>query len=588
MSAVDAVHVAAKAIARASRATLLATLTTAAQHGHRRGAVSGRPARLPRCPRYLRASTGEPAGIGRVGQAFVDAFSGQVSGRTVTTYGVNYPATYDFAMATDGANDASSYVTGFVQSCPSTASCSAAIHRAPQWSTCWPAYRRWATRSAKSVRRAAAGQPRPNVAAVAVFGNPATKFGNPVTSAVPVRRQGDRPVQGRRSDLLPRPEPVRSQRLRERRPDRSGRELCRGHCLARLGVTFLVPSNRIRRWLIAAATAALPPRRPFSPLRCRPCRLESPRPTTAPTSRWSSPAAPMSRRARKCRRRVRRRAAQQGRRQVGRHVRGELPRELRLPGSRRRGQRRQRPHPVHGRATARNTRLVLGGYSQGAAVIDVISAVPHPRRRHRFDNPLPPNVPDHVAAIAVFGNPSAKLGLPAHGEPGVGRQGHRPVQRRTTRSAIPTAENRCRTPRLRGRPTSTRRPTSWQLALARAELLTIAVPGISLGSDEVRIDLELRRWVRRGSSIWRRRSPRRAALIAPAALPGRPRCRPVGVRRLPGSRGRLRPRPFGVAGRRHPRQRLHQRAALEDRTRTSACTRCATPPTTRSTSAPTI
>jgi cutinase len=57
-----------------------------------------------------------------------------------------------------------------------------------------------------------------------------------------------------------------------------------------------------------------------------------------------------------------------------------------------------------------DTRLVLGGYSQGAAVIDVISAVPVPAIG--FNNPLPPDVPDHVAAIAVFGNPSAKLGLP--------------------------------------------------------------------------------------------------------------------------------------------------------------------------------
>ena len=57
-----------------------------------------------------------------------------------------------------------------------------------------------------------------------------------------------------------------------------------------------------------------------------------------------------------------------------------------------------------------NTRLVLGGYSQGAAVMDVIAAVPIPAVG--FDNPLPPNAPDFVAAIAVFGNPSAKLGLP--------------------------------------------------------------------------------------------------------------------------------------------------------------------------------
>ncbi|WP_395312170.1 cutinase family protein [Mycobacterium sp. AMU20-3851] len=61
------------------------------------------------------------------------------------------------------------------------------------------------------------------------------------------------------------------------------------------------------------------------------------------------------------------------------------------------------------------TRLVLGGYSQGAAVMDVIAAVPVPAIG--FNAPLPPNTPQHVAALAVFGNPSAKVGLPLTASP---------------------------------------------------------------------------------------------------------------------------------------------------------------------------
>lgn len=61
-------------------------------------------------------------------------------------------------------------------------------------------------------------------------------------------------------------------------------------------------------------------------------------------------------------------------------------------------------------ANCPNTRLVLGGFSQGAAIIDVISAVPIPAVG--FTAPLPANAAEHIAAIAVFGNPSAKAGLP--------------------------------------------------------------------------------------------------------------------------------------------------------------------------------
>lgn len=44
-----------------------------------------------------------------------------------------------------------------------------------------------------------------------------------------------------------------------------------------------------------------------------------------------------------------------------------------------------------------NTRIVLGGISQGAGVMDFAT------------NQLPPEAADHVAAVALFGNPSSGL-----------------------------------------------------------------------------------------------------------------------------------------------------------------------------------
>lgn len=62
-----------------------------------------------------------------------------------------------------------------------------------------------------------------------------------------------------------------------------------------------------------------------------------------------------------------------------------------------------------------NTRIVLGGYSQGAAVVDVVTSVPVPGIG--FTNPLPPFAGDHIAAVAVFGNPSNRIGLPLTSSP---------------------------------------------------------------------------------------------------------------------------------------------------------------------------
>lgn len=54
------------------------------------------------------------------------------------------------------------------------------------------------------------------------------------------------------------------------------------------------------------------------------------------------------------------------------------------------------------------TKLVLGGYSQGAAVIDIVTAAPLPGLG--FRQPLPAVAADHVAAVALFGNPSGRAG----------------------------------------------------------------------------------------------------------------------------------------------------------------------------------
>jgi cutinase len=50
------------------------------------------------------------------------------------------------------------------------------------------------------------------------------------------------------------------------------------------------------------------------------------------------------------------------------------------------------------------TKMVLGGYSQGALVIDLITAIPVSMAGFT-PSPMPPEVADHVAAVAVLGNP---------------------------------------------------------------------------------------------------------------------------------------------------------------------------------------
>ena len=127
--------------------------------------------------------TSEAPGVGRVGQALADSFRAQLGGRTVGTYGVNYPATYDFLNAAGGATDAENRIALMAQQCPGTRivlggySQGAAV--VDMLAGVPPLGNRIGNIGSSPPL---AGSLNGNVAAVAVFGNPATKFGNPVSA----------------------------------------------------------------------------------------------------------------------------------------------------------------------------------------------------------------------------------------------------------------------------------------------------------------------------------------------------------------------------------------------------------------------
>lgn len=56
------------------------------------------------------------------------------------------------------------------------------------------------------------------------------------------------------------------------------------------------------------------------------------------------------------------------------------------------------------------TKIVLGGYSQGAAVVDVVATAPIAGLG--YTAPLPATAVPHIASVVVFGNPSARIGNP--------------------------------------------------------------------------------------------------------------------------------------------------------------------------------
>lgn len=129
--------------------------------------------------------TSEPAGIGRVGEALVDALTPLIGGQSIGSYGVVYPATYDFLTAADGATDATNFISATSAQCPNTKfvlggySQGAAV--VDMLAGIPPL--------GNKVGEVGSAPPLPSgldsrVAAVAVFGNPSAKFSIPITNSV--------------------------------------------------------------------------------------------------------------------------------------------------------------------------------------------------------------------------------------------------------------------------------------------------------------------------------------------------------------------------------------------------------------------
>jgi cutinase len=149
--------------------------------------------------------TSEPAGAGRVGQALADQLAAQLGGRSLGVYGVNYPATYDFLAAADGATDATNRIAAMSQQCPATRYVLGGYSQGAAVVDMLVGI----PPLGNKVGDVGSAPPLPasladKVAAVAVFGNPSTKFGIPVSAAMV-------PFAGKGIDLCNDGDPICSQ-----------------------------------------------------------------------------------------------------------------------------------------------------------------------------------------------------------------------------------------------------------------------------------------------------------------------------------------------------------------------------------------
>lgn len=127
--------------------------------------------------------TAEPPGLGAAGDALFGALQPALGSRSVDSYAVNYPASYNFLTTADGANDARDHIAQMVDQCPSTrlvlGGFSQGAAAVSMLAGVPPVGQRIGNfGSAPALDPGLANK----IAAVAVFGNPGNRFNTPLSS----------------------------------------------------------------------------------------------------------------------------------------------------------------------------------------------------------------------------------------------------------------------------------------------------------------------------------------------------------------------------------------------------------------------
>jgi cutinase len=149
------------------------------------GPIATQPSSCPDIEVIFARGTDDTPGLGTPGSAFVNALRPLVGGQTVSSYAVNYPASYDFLAAADGAYDAENRVQLMSTQCPSTKLVLGGYSQGAAVIDMLAGVPPLGNKIG-DIGSAAPLSPslQSNIAAVVAFGNPAAKFSNPLTSSV--------------------------------------------------------------------------------------------------------------------------------------------------------------------------------------------------------------------------------------------------------------------------------------------------------------------------------------------------------------------------------------------------------------------